>query len=167
MAEAERTWHDLQHVLAEVPDLEMGQLNWMTWDAGSALLLRIGIWARNCCRPRIDHRFSGPTEIRCQRVTDWVLRPVSTGWLHGGPRMVFHHTPEPEVLATIGSRGSTQSRSPTRTRTSIRRCDWACWFWSAASYLPSGSKSPRWCGQTPNPLYGLPSKEGASPTVAD
>lgn len=102
MAETERTWHNLQHVLAEVPDLEMGQLNWMTWDAGSALLLRIGIWARNYCRPRIDHRFSGPTEIRCQRVTDWVLRPVSPGWLHGGPRMVFHDTPEPEVLAAIG-----------------------------------------------------------------
>jgi hypothetical protein len=102
MAEAHRVWHDLRDVLAELPDLEMGQLSWMTWDEGSALLLRIGIWARNCRRPEIDDRFNGPTEIRCQRVTDWALRPVSSGWLHGGPRMVFHDTPDPEALAAIG-----------------------------------------------------------------
>src|SRR5262245_32841082 len=61
--EAKRTWHDLRLVLAELPELEMGQLNWMTWDAGSALRLRLGIWARNCRRPRIDDRFNGPTEL--------------------------------------------------------------------------------------------------------
>lgn len=102
MTEAKRTWHDLRLVLDELPDLEMGQLNWMTWDAGSALLLRIGIWARNCRRPQIDHRFNGPTEIRCQRVTDWALRPVSPGWLHGGPPIDFHETPDSKVLAALG-----------------------------------------------------------------
>src|SRR3954463_9745074 len=102
MAEPDRIWHDLRRVLAELPGLEMGQLNWMTWDGSSALVLRIGIWARNCRWPRIDHRFNGPTEIRCQRVTDWALRPVSPGWLHGGPAMAFHPAPAPDALAALG-----------------------------------------------------------------
>ena len=64
MAEPKRNWHELRQVLAAVPRLQMGQLNWMTWDAGSALLLRIGIWARNCGGPqKEDDRFNGPTEI--------------------------------------------------------------------------------------------------------
>ena len=62
MSQDNRTWHDLRLVLTELPDLEMGQLQWMTWD-GSALLLRIGIMARNSVRPRIDDRFNRPTEI--------------------------------------------------------------------------------------------------------
>jgi len=89
-------------ILKELPQLEMGQLNWMTWDAGEDLLLRVGIWARNCRQPQIDRRFNGPTEIRCQRVTDWALRPMSPGWLLGGPRLEFHETPDVETLATLG-----------------------------------------------------------------
>ena len=54
--------HDLRLVLAELPDLEMGKLQWMTWDA-SALLLRLGILARSCRRP-VDCRFNGSLPAR-------------------------------------------------------------------------------------------------------
>ena len=101
MADDNRTWHDLRHVLAELPDLEMGLLRSMTWDS-SALLLCLGIVALNCRQPQVDLRFNGLTEIRCQRVTDWALRPVSPGWLHGGPRIELHQTPDTGVLAALG-----------------------------------------------------------------
>jgi hypothetical protein len=74
----------------------------MRWDAGTALQLRLGIWARNCRGPRIDPRFNGPTEIRCQRVTDWALRPISPGWLLGGPEFAFHDTADAALLAGLG-----------------------------------------------------------------
>lgn len=102
MSDDDRTWHDLRDVLADLPELEMGQIEWMTWDAGPALQLRLGLGVRNCRHPWIDRRFNGPTEIRCGRVTDWALRPLSPGWLHGGPRLEFYDTPDPGALAAIG-----------------------------------------------------------------
>ena len=99
-AEERRTWHDLRRVLAELPELEMALLEGMTWDAGSAL--RLGIWARNGRGSRIDPRFNGPTEIRCQRVTDWALRPVSPGWLLGGPRIALYEEVDARVLSELG-----------------------------------------------------------------
>jgi hypothetical protein len=101
MAEDNRTWHDFRLVLSDLPDLEIGQLQWMTWDS-SVLLLCLGIVARNCLRPQVDLRFNGPTEIRCQRVTDWALCPVSPAWLHGGLRIELHDTPDAGVLAALG-----------------------------------------------------------------
>ena len=102
MSEVQPTWHDLHVVLAKLPNLEMAELNWMTWDAGTALQLRLGIWVRNSDTPTVDPRFNGLTELRCQRVTDWSLRPITPSWLLGGPRMVLHDKPDREVLRQMG-----------------------------------------------------------------
>jgi hypothetical protein len=102
MKEDESIWHDLCVVLAELPNLEMAELNWVAWDAGPALRLRIGIWARNSDQPNLDPRFNGLTELRCQRVTDWSLRPIAPNWLLGGPRIVYHDKPDREVLRELG-----------------------------------------------------------------
>jgi hypothetical protein len=102
MNEVEPIWHDLREVLVELPNLEMAELNWMTWDAGSALQLRLGIWVRNSDPPNVDPRFNGLTELRCKRVTDWSLRPIAPSWLLGGPRMLYHEKPDRALLREMG-----------------------------------------------------------------
>lgn len=90
-------WHDLQQVLAQMGLLWYYGPCGMEWYSDRVLLLRVIV-----NNPKRDPRFYGETVIRCTSAIDWHLRPLSPGWLAGGPPIQLEDGPQLEKLREMG-----------------------------------------------------------------